>query len=109
MDTLARKDVHIRKGPPMVWKIAQAKQNLSRLLRAAAEEPQRIYRRDRLVAAVVDSATFAEFESWRQEQERKKAPSEVFAELRQLCAEEDFEFPEVPRADRANPFADETE
>lgn len=93
----------------MVWKVAEAKQNLSKLLRAAAEEPQRIYRRDRLVAAVVDSATFAEFESWRREQERMKSPSEVFADLRRICAEEDFEFPEVPRADRVNPFAEDAE
>lgn len=93
----------------MVWKVAQAKQNLSKLLRAAAEEPQQIYRRDQLVAAVVDSATFAEFESWRQEQKRSKTPSEVFAELRQLCADEDYELPEVARTDRANPFADEAE
>lgn len=91
----------------MVWKVAEAKQNLSKLLRAAADEPQKIYRRNDLVAAVVDSTTFAEFESWQRDQERKKTPSEVFAELRRLCTEEDFEFPDVSRADRDNPFADE--
>lgn len=84
-------------GTKMPWKFAEAKQNLSRLLRAAAEEAQQIYRREWLV---VDSGTFAEFESWRQARERKKSPSAVFAELRELCAEEDFEFSEVLRVDR---------
>ncbi|MDA8018836.1 MAG: type II toxin-antitoxin system Phd/YefM family antitoxin [Thermoanaerobaculia bacterium] len=91
----------------MIWKVAEAKQNLSKLLRAAATKPQKIYRRNHLVAAVVDSDTFAEFESWQREQERRKAPSEVFAELRRLCAEEQFEFPEIPRIDRENSFIEE--
>lgn len=37
----------------MTWKSAQAKQNLSRLIRAASSEPQQIYNRNRLVAAVI--------------------------------------------------------
>ncbi len=90
----------------MTWKIAQAKQNLSRLIRAATSEPQQIYNRDRLVAAVISGETLARFEAWQQEQASHRPLSEAFAELRALCIEQDYEFPEVPRADRPNSFAD---
>jgi hypothetical protein len=87
----------------MVWKVAQAKQQLSQLIRAAAAEPQRIFRRDRLVAAVVDGPTFEAFEAWREGRERRSI-AECFAALRALCAEEGFAFPAVEREDRPNAF-----
>lgn len=93
----------------MTWKIAQAKQNFSRLIRAAAEEPQYIYNRSRPVAAVVSGETFELFETWRREQQRRPSLAEAFAELRAICAEEDCEFLEVPRRDRPNPFAGDTD
>jgi len=89
----------------MTWKIAQAKQNLSRVIRAAATEPQQIFNRDRLVAAVISGETLAHFEAWRRERQRSMPLTEAFAELRALCAEEDYEFPEVLRQDRPNPLA----
>jgi antitoxin (DNA-binding transcriptional repressor) of toxin-antitoxin stability system len=93
----------------MTWKVAQAKQNLSKLLRAAADEPQTIYNRDHLVAAVIAGDTLTQFESWCREQERRRPLAEVFQELRQICADEDFEFPQVPRHDRPNPFVGDDE
>ncbi|MEE8525098.1 MAG: type II toxin-antitoxin system prevent-host-death family antitoxin [Thermoanaerobaculia bacterium] len=90
----------------MTWKIAQAKQNFSQVIRAAAEAPQFIHNRSQPVAAVISGETFALFEAWLREQKRRRPLSEAFSELRALCAEEDYAFPEVIRRDRRNPFAD---
>jgi prevent-host-death family protein len=90
----------------MTWKIAQAKQHLSQVLRAAVEEPQYIHNRNRPVAAVIGGETLALFETWCQEQARRRPLSEAFQELRTLCTEEDYTFPEIARQDRPNPFAD---
>ncbi len=88
----------------MEWNVAQAKQRLSEVLRSAEKEPQRIYNRQRLVAAVVCGETFEEFLRWKQNRERKSI-GEEFAELRAICAEEGgWELPEASRKDRPNPF-----
>ena len=68
-----------------------------------AKEPQAIYNRDRLVAAVVDPGTFAEFEAWRAGQQRGSI-AEAFAELRALCAEEGYRLRLPRREDRGTPF-----
>lgn len=90
----------------MSWNIAQAKQQFSEVVRLSAEEPQAIYNRERCVAAVIDAATFAAFEAWRKQSQRKTL-GEEFAELRRIAAEEDYQLPELPRAatGRANAFA----
>lgn len=90
----------------MSWNIAQAKQQFSEVVRLSAEEPQAIYNRDRCVAAVIDAATFAAFEEWRNLSQRKTL-GEEFAELRRIAAEEDYEFPALPRTEvgRPNAFA----
>ncbi|MBD2544026.1 MULTISPECIES: hypothetical protein [Planktothricoides] len=44
---------------------------------------------DRLVAAVVDHRVFQDFLSW-QQQRQKASIADAFAELRNLCAEEDY-------------------
>ena len=90
----------------MTWKIAQAKQHLSRLIREAANEPQIIYNRNRPVAAVIGGETLQIFETWRKEQRTRRSLSEAFSELRALCLEEDYELPDVDRRDRSNPFAE---
>ncbi len=93
----------------MNWNVAQAKQKLSQVLRAAAEEPQRIYNRRRLVAAVVDGKTFEEFRRWTERNEQRSI-GEEFAELRRICAEEGgWELPSVEREDRPNAFAEALE
>lgn len=90
----------------MKWNVAQAKQRLPEVLRAAEKEPQQIFNRQRLVAAVVDGQTFEEFAAWRRQQ-AKPTLSERFAELRRICAEESWEMPEIERRDRPNPWAEE--
>ena len=87
------------------WKIAEAKQRLSEVIRAAEEEPQLIFNRDRLVAAVVQPNELEEFLAWRREVGRQSL-FERFAELRQICDEESYSFDAAPRVDRPNPFAD---
>jgi len=67
----------------MHWNIAQAKQRFSEVIRQTAAEPQRIYNRGRLVAAVIDAEDFEVFQAWRQRQ-RVKTVGEAFAELRAL-------------------------
>jgi prevent-host-death family protein len=90
----------------MNWKITAAKQRLSQVIRAAAKVPQIIYSRNQPVAAVISMETFALFEVWRREREQVQPLAEAFGDLRVLCAEEDYEFPETVRQDRLNPFAD---
>jgi prevent-host-death family protein len=60
----------------MAWKVAEARQRLSEVLRNAAQEPQTIYRRSRPVAVVVAGETFEEFKAWRAE---RRARTVAFA------------------------------
>lgn len=93
----------------MNWNVAQAKQRLSEVLRAAAEEPQKIFNRRRLVAAVVDGETFEQFRRWQQQAEKRSIGDE-FAELRAICAEEGgWELPVTERKDRPNAFVEALE
>lgn len=89
----------------MEWKIAEAKQRFSEVVRAAEEEPQWIYNRDHLVAAVVEPETMRAFLTWREGRERPSL-ADAFAELRKLCAEDQYELEIPDRKDRPNPFAD---
>ena len=86
----------------MDWKVAQAKQNLSKVIQAAAAEPQRIFNRDRLVAVVVNGETFEELE---RNQDRRSIGDEL-AEFRSLCAAEGYELPLISRSDRPNSFVE---
>ena len=89
----------------MNWKIAEAKQNFSELVRAAEDEPQWIYNRDKLVAAMVPAGTLQEFLSWRRRKEEQTLGG-AFAELRRICQEEDYSLEIPPRQERPNPFPD---
>lgn len=89
----------------MNWKIADAKQNFSEVVKAAEDEPQWIYKRDKLVAAVVPAETLKEFLGWRRLNERRTL-GEAFAELRRICEEEGYTLEIPPRQERPNPFAD---
>jgi hypothetical protein len=90
----------------MKWKVSHAQQHLSEVLRAAELAPQQIFNRRRFVAAVVDGPTFDEFEQWRK---RRAQPTlgERFAELRRICAEENWQMPTVERSDRPNAWTEE--
>lgn len=89
----------------MDWKIAEAKQSFSELVKAAEDEPQWIYNRDKLVAAVVPAETLKEFLDWRHQKERRTL-GDAFAELRRICGEEDYTLEIPPRQERPNPFPD---
>ncbi len=89
----------------MPWKVAEAKQKFSEVLRAAMQSPQLVFNRDRLVAVVIDAETFQAFQTWREQQETVTL-AEAFAELRDLCTAEDYTFVAPPRRDRRNAFAE---
>ena len=92
----------------MNWKIGEAKQRFSEVVRAAKDEPQKIYNRDRLVAAVVGPGEIADFMVWR-ERHRKGSLADSIRELSRICAEEGYtlEIPSRKWLDRPNPFAED--
>ena len=70
----------------------------------AAEEPQALYNRGRVVGAIVGEEEFAALE------ERRKGDrsiGEAFQELREMCQEEGYNLVVPERCDRPNPFAGE--
>lgn len=89
----------------MPWKVGEAKQRFSEVLRAARKAPQMVFNRDRLVAVVIDAETFQAFQSWRQQQEAVTL-AKAFDELRDLCTAEDYTIVAPQRRDRDNPFAE---
>ena len=82
------------------WTIATARQHLPELVGLAAHEPQRVYRRDRLVAAVVSPQLADEIEAV-----QRPTLATKLAELQRLCADDGYELAAPPRQDRANPLA----
>jgi hypothetical protein len=92
-------------GKNLNWDIRNIEQKFQEILSATPKEPQLIYEGDRLVAAVVDSRLFQDFLTW-QQQRKMSSIADTFAELRSLCAEEDY-FLEIPqRQNRENSFSD---
>lgn len=90
------------------WKIGEAKQRFSEVIRLARRAPQRIHHREHFVAAVIGAAEYAAFERWR---ERQPTPSleQSFSELRDICAEERYTLPVEPRRDRVSAIHDDAE
>ena len=88
----------------MRWSVSEAKQQFSTVVKSAANEPQLIFNRDRLVAAVVDGATLEEFEEWRRS--RRASLGERMAELRRIAEEDDYVLTLDERRDRANAFVE---
>lgn len=82
------------------WTIATARQSLSEVVGMAAREPQHVYRRNKLVAAVVSPELAHQVETL-----RRPSMATKLAELQRLCAEEGFELMTPARRDRANPVA----
>jgi antitoxin (DNA-binding transcriptional repressor) of toxin-antitoxin stability system len=87
------------------WKIAEAKQKISEVVRAAEDEPQWIYHRDRLVTAVVPPDSLQEFLDWKA-QTKRPTMAEALEQVRRICAEENYALQIPPRSNRPNPFAD---
>ncbi|MGC1308183.1 MAG: hypothetical protein WA885_13230 [Phormidesmis sp.] len=90
----------------MEWRIAQAKQQFSELIQAAMSEPQPIYRRNRLMAFLVEAELFQEFMEWRRQQQNLSI-ADTFDQIREFAIEEDFALEVPPRHSRDNPFADD--
>lgn len=87
----------------MNWKIETAQHQFSEVLHAAEQIPQLIYEDDRPIAAVIRADLFEEFLAW---QPQQSSLANTFAELRQLCAKEDYTLEISSCGDRPNPFAD---
>ena len=87
----------------MKWSVAKAREQFSDLLRKAAMEPQEIYNRERLVAAVLGPDVFRELSESR-ERRAKRTIGESFAELRRVMAEEGYRLEIPPRKNRKNDF-----
>ncbi len=64
----------------MNWSVAEAKQQLSEVLRRAASRPQTITKRARDIAVVVGIPEFRAFQKWKTAGE-KKTVAEALAEL----------------------------
>lgn len=87
----------------MDWKIAEAKQRFSEVVRRAGREPQRILNRDRVVAAVVAADELDSFLAWRAERARG-SPGAALKELVAICREEGLAYEAPARRDRENPL-----
>ena len=85
----------------MDWKVAEAKQKFSDVVRRAAKEPQLIYNRDRLVAVVIDAESFDEFKTW-QKHVSQASLADAFDELRRVAKEERYKLVVSRRKDRRN-------
>lgn len=81
------------------WTVATARQNLPKLLAMAAREPQAVYRRDKLVATVVNPTLGAKVADATRA-ETATTLADDLAELRRLCADEDYTMRTPKRVDR---------
>ncbi|HEV8437494.1 MAG TPA: type II toxin-antitoxin system prevent-host-death family antitoxin [Methylomirabilota bacterium] len=89
----------------MRWKIGEAKQRFSEVVRRAATEPQLICNRERVVAAVVDADAAASLESIRA-RARQRSLADAFEECRELLERERYALKIPSRRNRRNTFAD---
>jgi hypothetical protein len=85
----------------MQWKVAQAKQRLSEVLRHAAQEPQEILNREELVAVVLGKKDLNAFREWQREH-ASPSLAEALKVAQRICKEEGYELPPSPRVDREN-------
>ena len=82
-----------------IWRIAEAKQQFSEVVRRSGDVPQKIYRRDRLVAAVVSPDALAAIEAVRRQQSPRTL-ADAFSSIRSACLEERYELELPERRDR---------
>lgn len=86
----------------MVWKVAEAKQRFSEVLRRAEGAPQMIQNRDRVVGAVIgaeDARAFLDFRA------RGRGPLvDALREAARICEDEREDLLIAPREDRPNPM-----
>lgn len=82
-----------------MWRIAEAKQQFSEVVRRSGDVPQKIYRRDRLVAVVVSPDVLATIEAARGQQSTRTL-ADAFSDVRSACLEERYELELPERRDR---------
>ena len=85
----------------MKWSISEARSRFSDLLRKASAEPQEIYKRGRLVAAVIGSDSFLKMVTAKRKAKRRTL-RESFAEMREIMAEEGYRLEISSRKNRKN-------
>lgn len=90
----------------MKWKVGEAKQQLSEVLRQSATEPQLVYSRDKFVAAIISPDLFKELQRWRDER-RGRTLGQAFSELREVCSSEGYALEVSERRDRESWVTDE--
>ena len=81
------------------WRNAEAMQQLLEVVRRAGDAPQKIYRRDRLVAAVASPDVLATLEA----ASRRQSPptlADAFSDIRSARMEERYELALPERRDR---------
>ncbi len=83
----------------MSWKIAEAKQQLSKVVQLAQTEPQTLQRRDEAVAVIVSAEEYRRFEGWKERSEGSLA--DAFARVRAVAVDEGWELSVAPRTNRA--------
>ena len=86
-----------------MWNIANAKQDLSRVLKAAELEPQVIANRGRPVAAVI---AYASLEPLLKANSETRTLASLLDPLREALLAADVQFVSPPRTTRANPMLD---
>ena len=89
------------------WRVSEAKQRLSEIVRRSEAEPQKIHNRGRLVAAVV-SPTALEMLDHLRERRPRCTLAGIFSEIRAICEEDGDELEIAERSDRAGWPADES-
>lgn len=80
------------------WRIGAAKQQFSEVVRRSQSEPQKIFNRDQLVAAVVNPNILNAVE--RRQRRSARTLADLFAEFRATCADEDYELQVPERRNR---------
>jgi prevent-host-death family protein len=83
------------------WLTGDAKQQFSEVLRQSETEPQEIYRRGELVAAVISADDWEAFRRFRESRQRRSL-GDAADEIRELCARYDYELDTGDRQDRAD-------
>lgn len=81
------------------WRIGAAKQQFSEVVRRSQTEPQKIYNRNQLVAAIVSPEILNELEEPKSEQPGRTL-ADLFAEFRTICADEGYELQVGERRNR---------
>ncbi len=89
----------------MKWSVAQARQRFAELLRKAQSEPQAIYSRGKLVAAICGADADEDIQKLL-DQAKGSSISDAFKNLREIAASEDYKLMLPKRRDRRNPFED---